>query len=109
MRVLVTGAAGFIGSSVSEALLVRGDTVVGVDNFNAFYDPAIKEANVRAVEAVAAAEGQKFSSDSRRHRELSRFGHPLRGARDPAGRRVPSCGMGGRPPIDRQPDGVPKD
>ncbi len=54
MRVLVTGAAGFIGSSVSEALIRRGDDVVGVDNLNDFYDPAIKEANVRDVEATAA-------------------------------------------------------
>ena len=53
MRVLVTGAAGFIGSSVSEALCARGDEVIGVDNFNDFYDPAIKEANVREVEAAA--------------------------------------------------------
>lgn len=49
MRVLLTGAAGFIGSSVADALLARGDEVVAVDNFNRFYDPAIKEANVRDV------------------------------------------------------------
>ncbi|MBI2372893.1 MAG: GDP-mannose 4,6-dehydratase [Deltaproteobacteria bacterium] len=49
MRVLVTGAAGFIGSHVSEALLSRGDSVIGVDNFNSFYDPAIKHANIRAI------------------------------------------------------------
>lgn len=55
MRVLVTGAAGFIGSSVSAALLARGDDVVGLDNFNEFYDPAIKEANVREIEAVSGA------------------------------------------------------
>ena len=46
MRILVTGAAGFIGSSVTDALLARGDGVVGVDNFNDFYDPAIKRANL---------------------------------------------------------------
>ena len=43
MHVVVTGACGFIGSHLCEALLKRGDTVVGVDNFNDFYDPAIKE------------------------------------------------------------------
>ena len=45
MHVLVTGACGFIGSHVTEALLARGDTVTGVDNFNGFYDPAIKESH----------------------------------------------------------------
>lgn len=44
-RIVVTGAAGFIGSHVSEALLARGDEVVGVDNFNSFYEPALKEEN----------------------------------------------------------------
>ena len=53
MRVLLTGAAGFIGSSVADELLARGDEVVGIDNFNSFYDPGIKEANVREVEAKA--------------------------------------------------------
>lgn len=43
MHVLLTGAAGFIGSHVAEALLARGDTVCGLDNFNHFYDPVIKE------------------------------------------------------------------
>jgi UDP-glucuronate 4-epimerase len=45
MHVLVTGAAGFIGSHVSAALLARGDVVTGVDDFNGFYDPARKEEN----------------------------------------------------------------
>ena len=44
--VLVTGAAGFIGSQLCEALLARGDRVVGLDNFNDFYDPAIKRGNL---------------------------------------------------------------
>jgi UDP-glucuronate 4-epimerase len=45
MKVLVTGAAGFIGSHVAEALVKRGDEVVGLDNFNDYYDPAKKRAN----------------------------------------------------------------
>lgn len=47
MRVLVTGAAGFIGSHVCDALLARGDEVVGVDNFDRFYPRATKERNLR--------------------------------------------------------------
>lgn len=47
---LVTGAAGFIGSHVCDALLARGDDVVGIDNFNPYYDPARKRANVTEVE-----------------------------------------------------------
>ena len=45
-KVLVTGAAGFIGSHLAEALLARGDTVVGLDEFNDYYDPAIKRKNI---------------------------------------------------------------
>mgnify|MGYP000651632105 CR=1 FL=1 len=44
-RVLITGAAGFIGSHLAERLLARGDAVVGLDSFNDYYDPAIKRAN----------------------------------------------------------------
>ena len=46
MRVLVTGAAGFIGYHVAERLLARGDEVIGLDNLNAYYDPALKEARL---------------------------------------------------------------
>jgi UDP-glucuronate 4-epimerase len=45
MKVLVTGAAGFIGSHLAEKLARRGDDVVGLDNFNDYYDPAKKRAN----------------------------------------------------------------
>ena len=46
MTVIVTGAAGFIGAAVCDRLLSRGDRVVGVDTFNAYYDPALKRARV---------------------------------------------------------------
>ncbi|MCB0005599.1 MAG: SDR family NAD(P)-dependent oxidoreductase [Anaerolineales bacterium] len=45
MKILVTGAAGFIGSNLAEKLLRRGDTVVGLDNFNDYYDVRKKRAN----------------------------------------------------------------
>ena len=47
-KILVTGAAGFIGSHVTEVLLARGDEVVGLDNFDSYYSPEIKRRNVRA-------------------------------------------------------------
>jgi UDP-glucuronate 4-epimerase len=46
MRVLVTGAAGFIGNETARVLLERGDEVVGIDNLNAYYDPALKQARL---------------------------------------------------------------
>ena len=46
MNVLVTGAAGFIGMHVVQRLAARGDRVVGIDNVNAYYDPALKEARL---------------------------------------------------------------
>lgn len=46
MKVLVTGSAGFIGSALALRLLERGDVVIGIDNHNDYYDPAIKEARL---------------------------------------------------------------
>lgn len=46
MKVLVTGAAGFIGSHLVLRLLGRGDNVIGIDNHNDYYDPALKEARL---------------------------------------------------------------
>ena len=47
--IIVTGAAGFIGRFVALRLLERGEEVVGVDNLNAYYDPALKEARLQAL------------------------------------------------------------
>jgi UDP-glucuronate 4-epimerase len=46
MAILVTGAAGFIGAASAHALLERGDEVVGIDNLNDYYDPALKRARL---------------------------------------------------------------
>lgn len=46
MKILVTGAAGFIGFHLSQRLLARGDTVVGLDNLNAYYDVRLKQARL---------------------------------------------------------------
>ena len=58
MRILVTGAAGFIGAAVSAALLARGDAVIGVDNLNDYYSVALKEARR---DRLAAQGGNRFA------------------------------------------------
>ena len=50
MKILVTGAAGFIGSTLSHRLLERGDEVLGFDNLNDYYDPTLKEARLALLE-----------------------------------------------------------
>ncbi len=51
MRVLVTGAAGFIGSFTAQRFLARGDEVVGLDNLNDYYDVALKRARLARLES----------------------------------------------------------
>jgi UDP-glucuronate 4-epimerase len=51
MKVLLTGAAGFIGYHVSQALLARGDEVVGIDNLNSYYEVSLKEARLAQLQA----------------------------------------------------------
>ena len=58
MRVLITGAAGFIGAALARALLGRGDTVIGIDNFDPYYDVALKHARR---DGLAAAGGNRFT------------------------------------------------
>ncbi len=57
MRILVTGGAGFIGSHLCDALLARGEEVTVLDNFNDFYDPAIKRGNAAALTGARIVEG----------------------------------------------------
>ena len=48
-NILVTGGAGFIGSHLSERLLIEGNRVIIIDNFNNFYDPHIKRKNIEEI------------------------------------------------------------
>lgn len=50
MKILLTGAAGFIGFHTAQVLLARGDSVVGFDNMNAYYDPTLKEARLKILQ-----------------------------------------------------------
>jgi UDP-glucuronate 4-epimerase len=72
-RILVTGAAGFIGSHTTETLLARGDDVVGLDNLNDYYDPNRKRKNLEeAGRAATRAKQFEFVEGDVRDRDLVR-------------------------------------
>ena len=58
--VLVTGAAGFIGAAVVERLLQQGQAVVGIDNLNSYYDPALKQARLQRLEQHCSSAAWRF-------------------------------------------------
>jgi UDP-glucuronate 4-epimerase len=60
MRILLTGAAGFIGFHVAQALLARGDDVIGVDNVNDYYDVKLKEARLEQLRIFKNFSFRKF-------------------------------------------------
>ena len=60
MKVLVTGAAGFIGMHVVQRLVARGDSVVGIDSLNAYYDPALKHARLAQLAPLDAFRFQQL-------------------------------------------------
>ena len=83
MSVLVTGAAGFIGSHVARALLARGEAVVGVDNFSDYYDPVLKFARLKPLRDDKAftfleadiSDREAMLALAGRHRDLDRIVH----------------------------------
>ena len=77
MPVLVTGAAGFIGYHVSEALLARGERVVGLDNLSPYYDVALKQARLDQLEGKSGFKFVRADIGDRRA-----FGDALAGVAD---------------------------
>jgi UDP-glucuronate 4-epimerase len=76
MSILLTGAAGFIGYHVSRALLARGETVIGVDNLNDYYDVALKEARLAQLTGAPGFSFRRASIADRAAIEELRAGHP---------------------------------
>jgi UDP-glucuronate 4-epimerase len=83
MPILLTGAAGFIGFHVAAALLARGEAVIGIDNVNDYYDPALKEARLAQLRGKPGFTFERLSIADRaaveqlieRHPEIDRVVH----------------------------------
>jgi len=79
MKILVTGTAGFIGAAVAEALLARGDEIVGVDVVNDYYDVSLKRARLARIAGHAAYRHHEFDlADAERTRALFAAERPAR-------------------------------
>ena len=72
MTILVTGAAGFIGYHVARALLERGDSVIGIDNLNPYYDPKLKEDRLAELGKLNSGTFRFVEADFSDHEELER-------------------------------------
>lgn len=78
MRILVTGVAGFIGSTLAQRLLARGDEVVGIDNLNDYYQVSLKQDRL---DRLAAAGGGRFTFHQVDFADLAALNQALEGTR----------------------------
>lgn len=77
MKVLVTGAAGFIGAALCRDLIARGNNVIGVDNLNDYYDPALKQARLDTLKSADSFTFQKLDiADRAKTAELFNSAQP---------------------------------
>lgn len=76
MLTLVTGAAGFIGSTVVKRLAARGERVVGIDNLNAYYDPALKHARLKEIEGLPGVSFERLDIADKDGMERFFAAHP---------------------------------
>ena len=76
MTILITGAAGFIGSTVVKRLAARGERVVGIDNLNAYYDPALKHARLKEIEALPGVSFERLDIADKDAMERFFAAHP---------------------------------
>ena len=70
MKILVTGAAGFIGSKLSQMLAHRGDDVVGVDNINDYYNVSLKYARMRDLLGVDVVDEEMIFGEKKSHQYI---------------------------------------
>ena len=77
--IIVTGAAGFIGHAVAHRLLARGERVIGVDNVNDYYDPALKEARLATFAGINSFAFERMDiADPDKMKALVRDNHVVR-------------------------------
>ncbi len=94
MKILVTGAAGFIGFHTAKRLIERGDEVVGFDVVNDYYDPSLKEARLSPPRQVGEDGARRLAVHPRRPHRSGWRQQGVQGAVRPGD---PSCGAGRRP------------
>ncbi len=73
MSILITGAAGFIGSWTAKELIKGGNDIVGIDNFNGYYNPKYKEENIKDINDIKGAKIKLYRADIRNFDSLKKI------------------------------------